>query len=435
MLFQPHPDPNLRRHWYVTQIGLVLLPFSTLLGGVTLLINSFVLWAKYANQLVQNLVNQVLLMLGVWMIIIALFAQYKGYSLPGLFNFLPFFIVFVAQSRLIESPQQLRRMAWLMVLPSIAIAVIGLGQLFWGWEFHLKLLTVENPNGADSDGIILDWLVHRGGRPEGRMSSLFYYATVLASYFVTTFTLSLGLWIEAIFTRRSRGWQRWLSILGLGAIVALDGVALFLTNSRNAWGIALAACVLYAVYVGWRWVLGVVAWVVVAVLEAAYGPPPLRDWFRAIVPRIIWARINDELFLDRPIASLRATQWKFAWSMIQQRPLTGWGLRNFTPMYEAAMNYYIGHPHNLPLMLAAEMGIPATLIFYSLIGWVMFKGVMWLRESGRSWDDHYAMFSIVLTFAACSVFSLFDVPIFDARINLMGWLLLAGIWGVVLRKE
>jgi O-antigen ligase len=28
------------------------------------------------------------------------------------------------------------------------------------------------------------------------------------------------------------------------------------------------------------------------------------------------------------------TQWKFAWQMVLQRPWTGWGLRNFYPLYQ-----------------------------------------------------------------------------------------------------
>lgn len=428
-LLQPHPDPNLQRHWNATQIGLLLLPFSPLLGGGTVLITSLAIWAKYANQLIQHLVNQLLLMLGCWMVIIALFAQRQDYSLPGLFNFLPFFVVFIAQSRLIYTPRQLRRLAWIFVLPSVPIALLGFGQLFLGWHFHVELLQLGR-----SDGIIVDWVLHERGRPEGRMDALFYYATVLASYLVMTFSLGLGLLVEAIGQYwNARTAQHLSTLLGLGAIVVLDGLALVLTDSRNAWGLALAGCIAFAVYRGWRWVLGIATTMMVAVLEAAYAPAPLRDWFRWVVPRFIWARVNDELFLDRPVASLRLTQWKFAWSMIQQRPLTGWGLRNFTPMYEAAMHYYIGHPHNLPLMLAAEMGIPATLIFYSLIGYVVFRGAIGLRD--RVWPDSLAVFTIVVAFLACSLFSLFDVPLFDARINLMGWTLIAALWGIVLAPK
>jgi O-antigen ligase len=215
-------------------------------------------------------------------------------------------------------------------------------------------------------------------------------------------------------------------------------VGLFLTNSRNAWGVALAVIMTFAAYIGWRWIVALTSWVVIAVLQAAYGPSPWRDWCRAIVPRMIWARINDDLFQNRPIASLRTTQWQFAWSMVQQRPLTGWGLRNFTPLYQAQMNYFIGHPHNLPLMLSAEMGLPATLIFYGLIGWVVYGGVKWVQTKPQSLisrDDRMIVLTYIVAFMACTVFSLFDVTFFDARINTMQWLLLAAIWGIVLHPK
>jgi O-antigen ligase len=408
----------------VVQWAIFILPINTLVGAITVLIVSLVTWQRYANQLVQNLVNQGLLLLGCWMTIIALLADSKKYSLPGLFNFLPFFIVFIAQSHILQTPAQLRRLAWMIVLPSTIIVLLGWGQIYSGWYFHWRFGSIDG-----SSGFILDWFVARHGEPEGRMSSLFYYANVLASYFVTTVALSLGLLIETYKAQRSR-WQCWL----LGAIALLNLFGLFVTNSRNAWALALITIVVFATYIGWRWVGAVVMTAVIAIAEAAYAPPPLNTWFRAIVPRLIWARINDDLYLNRPIASLRTTQWEFAWSMIKQRPLTGWGLRNFTPLYQEKMNYFMGHPHNLPLMLSAEMGVPATLIFYALIGWVVYSGVLLLRSTTDR-SDRTIVFTYLVAFMACALFSLFDVTFFDARINLIQWLLLAGIWGVVLHRD
>jgi O-antigen ligase len=295
---------------------------------------------------------------------------------------------------------------------------LGVGQLFLKWYFHWKFLAIDG-----SSGILLDWMIAKGGEPQGRMASLFYYATVLASYFVTTLTLTLGLWVDQWKTKRSP------MMLGiLGAIAAVNFVGLFLTHSRNAWALALAVIVAFATYIGWRWVGAVVMWVIIAVLEAAYAPPPLSSWFRRIVPRVIWARINDEMF-DRPVASLRTTQWQFAWNMVKERPLTGWGLRNFSALYQDQTQFFVGHPHNLPLMLSAEMGVPATLLFYGLIGWIIYAGVMWVRQT-RDRGDRAMMFTYIVAFLACSLFSLFDVTFFDARINTMQWLILACIWGV-----
>lgn len=446
-LFRPHSEPSLDRYWQVTQLCLLILPFNTLVGGVSLFVNSALLWGRYANQFVQSLLNQVLVLLGAWMVIIALFSDRKDLSLPGLLNFLPFFVVFIAQSFLFREARQLRQLAMLLVIPSVPISILAIAQVFWGWSFHWKIFSI-----GGGDGVILDWFLHPGGVPLGRASSLFYYATILASYLVMTFTVSVGLWTDAMAQplkasqiksdeMQSLGagigqsFGEWLfqSRFGLMVVVMLNAIALFLTQSRNAWGIAVGMVVLFAVLMGYRWVMGLVTSLVVAVLEAAYAPPPLNGWFRTVVPMYVWGRVNDELFLGRPVETLRLTQWKFAVSMMQQKPLTGWGLRNFSMLYEAATHYYIGHPHNLMLMLACEMGIPATVVFYSIVGVVVGRGVQLVGRlsafEGRS------LVMIVLAFLGCTVFSFFDVPIFDARINLLGWMLLAGIWGVVQRRS
>ena len=428
-LFPPHPEPTLSTHWQVTQLSLILLPFSPLLGGVTLFVNSVVLWTKYANQLVQRLANQVLLLLGAWMIIIALFADRKDFSLPGLFNFLPFFIACIAQSFLFQDGRQLRQLARLIIIPSLPIAILAVAQLWFGLTFNWKILSI-----GGGDGLILDWVLHPQGEPAGRASSLFYYATILASYLVITFTLTLGLWIEAIVQSPKseespkRGFFH--SRLGLGFVLVINGLALVLTQSRNAWGVAVGEVAVFAFVMGHRWVVAAISAGVVAVLEAAYAPPPLNLWFRMIVPRAIWARINDEMFANRPPALMRVNQWKFTIDLIHRRPLTGWGLRNFTPLYESAHHIYLGHPHNLPLMLASEMGIPATLIFYTLIGTVLAQSILHIRSRSGDEPEVRSRLMILLAFLGCTAFSFFDVPIFDSRINLFGWMLLSALWGL-----
>ena len=440
--FYPHPESALNIHWQLTQLSLLVLPFNTLLGGVFIFLNSCALWAKYANQFVQSLLHQLLLILGAWMVIIALFADRKDFSLLGLFNFLPFFVAFIAQSYMFRSVQQLRQLAWILVVPSVPISVLAIGQMFFGWGFHFKLLSFGG------DGILLDLLLKSGGVPAGRASSLFYYATILASYLVITFTVSFGLWADAIATRKTARQEdpfplflklptmvqttlrhplTQCSFLGLS--VGLNFTALFLTQSRNAWGIALAVVFIFSTVLGWRKLSGLLFSSLGIVTAAAYGTPPLSDWARTVVPSIIWARVNDDMFLNRPIASLRLTQWKFAISLIEKRPWTGWGLRNFSTLYETATGFFIGHPHNLPLMLSCEMGIPATLLFYGLVGTVIGTSIVHGHQSKLSNRDRAIHLTLLLAFLCCTAFSLFDIPIFDARINLFGWMLLAALWG------
>ena len=460
-LLQPHPLPHLQQWWNLAQFGLLLLPMSPLLAGISLLLAMSGTWRQFPQEIQQRGVHRGLAILAILLTIGAMLAEDKSAAFLGLFNFLPFFAFFAGFSVLIQTPQQLRRIAWILLIGSVPVTIVGLGQLFWGWTGPVKLW------------LIIDWAIEPTGTPPGRMASVFAYANVLASYFLIPFILGLGLWIEDTLALRLRDrlpqqqetiedprdprivrvvnltptedatqvWFRWLF---LTVAVLGNGVAIILTNSRNAWAIAFLALVAFAVYQGWRWIVGVLAAGVTVVLGAAFAPKPFQQWLRAIVPAYFWARLNDRMFPDRPVGTLRITQWKFAGNMTIERPWTGWGLRNFPPLYEAHTDVYMGHPHNLFLMLSAEAGIPATILLSGLVAWVLAKGIGLLRHWSIAevsetqvipfFQDRLIFFSYLLTFSACVLFNLLDIPLFDSRINILGWLLLASISGVVERS-
>ena len=211
-------------------------------------------------------------------------------------------------------------------------------------------------------------------------------------------------------------------------LVILTGIALIVTYSRNAWGLVILIVLAYAIYLGWQWLIGLILSAILAVLGAAYAPSPLSNSLRLIVPAYFWQRLTDQNF-ERPIETLRVTQWKFAWNLTQQRPWTGWGLRSFTPLYQDKMNVWMGHPHNLFLMLTAEIGIPLTLLFVGIIGFILAKFTQILINVNLKKADQLILFSYGLTFTVYTSFNLADVTLFDFRVNTFGWLILAAIWG------
>ena len=262
--------------------------------------------------------------------------------------------------------------------------------------------------------------------------------------------------------------------LFLSLAVLGNAVCLIFTNSRNAWGLTVLAILAFAFYAGYKKILAAVFSGVSVVFLSAFGPEPLRQLLRKIIPAFFWARLTDEMFPNRPTATLRTTQWEFAWSMAQQRPWTGWGLRNFTPLYQAQMQQWLGHPHSLMLMLTAETGFPTTLLLFGLVGWILAKGVLLLvnwpvspadfteekiatdevaentlslnqssilattnqvvcQDVGNA--DRLIFFSYLLSFAACTLFNTVDVTLFDFRVNTTSWVLLAAIWGVCDRQS
>jgi O-antigen ligase len=451
--FPRHPDPSLQTLWEGTQLAVLLLPLSSLLSSVAISLISLILLKFRFKSIARRAVNWGLWGVGLLMLLSSILAYQPPEAWLGLANFLPFFIVFAALSELIQTPHQLRRIAWLLVISSVPVVLIGFGQQFWGWAGPVQVF-----------GSIVNWTIHPGGNPLGRMASIFFYANVLASFLVVSFILNLGLLVEVSLSpqpipEKQKDLETSHSSptihpspvsppylrLFLALVLVGNAIALIFTNSRNAWAVAILACLAFAFYQGWRWLLAGVAVVVGAVLGAAFAPSPLQQGLRAIVPAFFWARLTDQLYPNRPFAELRTTQWQFAWSLTQQRPWLGWGLRNFSPLYQSQMQFFIGHPHNLLLMLAAETGLPATLLLLALVGWVVFQGASLVYrwpsfapiESSPAFTlpqnngDRLILFTYLTAFLGCTLFSLLDITLFDVRINLLGWLLLAGIFGLV----
>lgn len=420
---QTHPDPQLRFAWNLTQLAVLLLPLSTLLGILGSFVAVVIVWRSRIRHFAKQPVYWGFALLTGLLILSAIMADSSADAYLGLFNFLLFFFGFAGLSALIQAPAQLGRLAWLLVIPSVPVCLIGLGQMMLGWWGFRQVLNIQ------VGWIVVQWLIDPNGTPPGRMSANFFYANVLANYLVITFVLTLGLAIAAIQSHRSR--EKWFLLVTL----LLNGVSLILTNSRNGWAIAAAACLVFAVYLGWRWLVVGVGGLISLILGAAFAPPPLQDGLRIIVPKFFWARLTDQMFPNRPVPTLRSTQWQFAWHLTQERPWLGWGLRNFRLLYLQETGFVLGHPHNFPLMMLCETGIPATLLLFGLVGWMVTQGVLVLKTHANkvevlSPQNLLLLFTFITAFMSNLVFNLFDVTFFDARLNLIGWLLLAGIWGV-----
>ncbi|MDJ0553095.1 MAG: O-antigen ligase family protein [Microcoleaceae cyanobacterium MO_207.B10] len=419
---------RLQNPWKLTQLGVLFFPLLPTVGAITLMVAVIKTWQQKWRTIIRCPENIGFAGLSLWLAIATIFAHNRQEAILGLANLLPFFAVFAGFSALIQKPSQLRRLSWAMVISSVSVVILGFGQLFLGWSGPLHLQ------------IIFGWMLAPEGNPPGRMASVFMYANILAIYLTVVFILAVGLWLEmwkvdppnpplkgGLRIIKNRAFQKFCF---LTVAIIFNGVALILTHSRNAWGLVVFASLAYAVYFGWRWLVGLVMTAVATVFGAAFAPSPLKEWLRIIVPEYFWARLTDQNF-DRPVAILRSTQWQFAWNMTVEKPWSGWGLRNFTPLYEAQMQMWLGHPHNLLLMLTAETGIPAALFLFGLVGWILVKASLFLIH----WADIYSrgerliFFSYLVAFGACTIFNMFDVTLFDLRVNTMGWLLLAAICG------
>lgn len=395
--------------WRLTLISCLILPIIPALGLVGIIIVLLITAKQKYQQIKNNYLNWLIGLLSIGLMINSCFAFHPQSAWLGLANLLPFLAIVAVYSQIFVHISQLRQLAWVLIVPVIPIVILGWLQLLW---------EIQLPN-------LLGWELVAGGNPSGRMASVFMYANILAVYLLIVFCLNLGLWLETYQSQKhsNKSWQ--LPYLSLCLLMEISG--LILTSSRNAWGIALLISTVVIFYLGWRWLVWLGMSILSIILWAAFGPNPGRQFFRNYVPEYIWARLSDEMYSDRPRETLRLTQWEFSWDLVQQRPWLGWGLRNFTILYQDKMDIWLGHPHNLFLMLMAEIGIPLTLILSLIVGIILASAIFTLKhlQSGRT-----IVLSYLIAFIACTLFNLFDVSLFDLRVNLLTWLLLSAINGI-----
>ncbi len=407
--------------WRCFCVSVLFFPLFPALGALGLVIVLGIIWRDNYEQIIHNDLNRAFGILAGLLIISSALAKYPQSAWLGLANFLPYFALFMALRCLITEPRQLRYLSWLLILPSLPIVLLGYGQLFLAWDTNPLIET------------IFGWQLIPLGVPTGRMSSVFIYTNFLAIYLAIAFTLTLGLWWSTWREKTTKLKAATLfSLLLLTLILFADISGLVLTSSRNAWGLAVFSFMAYALYLGWRWLVWGVTSAATAIFWASFAPNLGGTQLRRVVPAFIWLRLSDQAY-ERPVETLRLTQWQFCWDLITERPIFGWGLRNFTPLYEAQMNLWLGHPHNLFLMFGAETGIISLLLFLAIIATIMFP-VVKLCSTWSSQKSDLIVFSYLVAFIAYIFFNLTDVTVFDLRVNTIAWILLAAMSGVTNAK-
>ncbi len=433
-----HPNARLQAAWNSARIGFLVFPLLPSLGAVAIFVALIQTCLQSWREIIQHRLNWVFAILFPWLIIVSVFAQSPGDAALGLVNFLPYFLFFAAYSTLIQTPDQLRQLAWIFLLPAMPVMLLGLLQLL-GLSASLPIPGLPT----------FIWEIAAGGSPVGRMSSVFAHANPLAAYLQMVFIFALGLLVDT-YDRHVNGVDR--KVNGISFAKNLDPIwkspdfiwtlssllvctiCLIMTSSRAAWSGALLSSLVFTIYQGWYWIVGGVTALSTIILSAAYGPSPIKEPLRSIVPRYFWARITDEMYPDRPESITRLSQWKFAWKMTTDRPITGWGLQSFGPEYQKVTHVWLGYPHDLLLMLTSNLGIPATIAIFGLVGWIIAQSTILLLDFPIQWESERTIFfTYLIAFAGFMVFNIADVTALELRLNTHAWLILASLCGLVYR--
>jgi hypothetical protein len=398
----------------VARFSFIGLPYLNYLSFLGLFFVLVFLIRKFYRTVLKSSVCISLLAVSGLMILSSAFAFSKGEAFLQLTNFLPFFVFFGFLPFLFKGSEKLEQLAIDLVITSIPINIVA---------FVEYLIKSPYLPGFIQRWQFIDWL--RSAPHKGRAMVMFEHPNALASYLVLILGLGLGLILLQSVQRGGIGdrpirLQRvyppnWL----IYAAVYLNLLGIFSSGSRNGMLIAISQLVVFSFFVKTnRTILisGLLSLLAVVIAAALVG--------------IGGRAVSLEGLTHDP----RVGVWQIALELIWERPLLGWGLGNYKFLYPARIIDpafdKIFHPHNFWLLLASEAGLLVMIGLTVIVSYICFRAVRLLVTRQLAASNRPLMLGYLFAFWGCVAFALFDVTFYDARINVLNWIILAGIYSL-----
>ncbi|MGJ3248889.1 MAG: O-antigen ligase family protein [Elainellaceae cyanobacterium] len=414
----PVSSLGLRRCQALFRISLVALPYlfyPGLLGLLVTLIGMLVV--KDTRRSLDPLTQVSLIGLSILLVISSTLAVNPGEAFLQLSNFLPFFWLFAALPTLIGTFRRLEQIATDLVIAALPIHIIA------AIEYVLKASWLPTEL---SQWSVVEAIVEaiRAAPHRGRAMVMFDHPNALASYLVIIFGLGLGLTLKRLFcdsSLESKPSLLWFHIPVSNPLLYLatgsNLLGLFASGSRNGLLVAISQIIVFGLLAKAKRVILIIGTVMVFGLIAGTAWLGLGHRPHAITN-----------LADDP----RIGIWKIALDLIRERPWFGWGLGNFKMLYPPRLidpaYQDIFHPHNIWLLLGSEAGLPVMIAFTVMVSYVLYRGIRLVRLPRLSPSAHWIVIAYFLAFLGCVAFALFDVTLYDARVNMLNWLALAGIY-------
>lgn len=418
-LITPSPAVCLEGFWPTLQVMVLMLPLNTLVTVGMALAWALVWirrrgWRSLLTPLASGWVVWAL-----WAGAATLFSPFPGAAAVGWVDLLPYLLMFLVFAAVVRTLAQLEQLAALLVLSSAPVSGLALLQA-----------TINRPDWHLPR--IVDYTVSFGLSPDGRANSLFNHYNEAALYLAMLLPLmayfAFGAGAATLRSAKPRLLRGVASVLLAAALVAI-----FLTSSRNAWGLVVLIMVVAILWLR-RWALAAVIGVLVGALAwAVWGPlwGIGGEWLRVFVPSGLVERLLSTLDPSQPsFASTadRLNAWSIAFEGVQKRPILGWGLKTFQSVAgRLGLDHRnLPHEHNVFLMLALGTGLPGLIGFLAL-QIAAIRAALQIRQppAGRQLVAACLAGSLVFVLSG-----FLDIFFYEPRVHLLGWLLLGIAYGV-----
>ena len=408
-------------------IGLFLLPSALSLGIIFLLISAVKSINRDSSLFFRERYNVIFYLGSIFLIVSSLVNFFNSNSINyiydqrylnilGLLNWLPLIFCFVSFKNFLNNPSDRKKCFLILISGSIPVFFSCLSQTFFQWygpyETLFGLITwFQRP----LDGIT-------------GVSGLFSNPNYLSAWLLIIWPFSLAI-VE--FDKK----KLFLSIFKK-FLIGLISIFLVLTASRAAWiCLIISIPIFYGLKIK-KWFFfffGVLVFIILNIIIPILGRG-FQEFLKSIIPEGLWINFTSSGYETLNIS--RIELWTKAIEFIKEKPLLGHGSRSFTRLLSIDMDIWKGHSHNLPLELMVNYGIPAALLITIPIFLLVFKSyrkVFIFEEKVSKFniiDRAWITSSILLI-----LMHMVDIQYFDARISIVGWILLSGLTNITKSKD
>ena len=338
-------------------------------------------------------------LIAVLMLISALTSPFGLESCSGIFNWLPFFWLFWSLSVYFEDKSAIKRVALNLVYGTIPVLIIGFSQLVFGFNGSPRLF-----------GSFIVWHV----LDRGEFTGIFYNRNICAAWLAASFPFFVAA-MHSQVTSRENFSKKIVALIALFSV----SLAMVMSNSRNAIGSLF---------------FGSISMIVdfFAAKHAIAKFNFSRFAFMALAAAIILFAVPYFGLAQASLNTLREfisdgnrlEIWKFGIDIASDNIFTGLGSGGFSSYVSllSPFNKPYYHVHSLPLDLWISYGFLASITFVVYVfGWLFVavrSGVLQDCIFSKAWAISFVLLIIV---------HFTDLPYLDARTNLVGWILFAGI--------
>ena len=400
-------------------IGLFLLPSALSLGIISLLISSIISFKRNSKSLFREKYSLIFFLGGIFLILSSLvnfldpnsinnLYNQRYLTLLGLLNWLPLIFCFRIFQNFLRHPSDREKCFLILIAGTIPVFFSCLSQILFKWygpyETLFGLITwFQKPIDGITD-----------------VSGLFSNPNYLSAWLIIIWPFSLAI---VAFER-----EKLLLSLFKRFLIILTSILLVLTASRSAWVCLIISIPIFYGLKLKKWVfyiLGIVSFIILTVSTSILGKS-FQELLRSIIPEGLWINFTPLGYETLNIS--RVGIWTKALEFIQEKPLLGHGSKSFSKLLSIDMDIWKGHAHSLPLELMVNYGIPAALLILIPISLLVFKSyrkVFIFQKKINKFniiDRAWISSSILLI-----LMHMIDIQYFDARISIVGWILLSGL--------